>query len=171
MCCHDITLHIYVVQAISSYQSLLSESPQLPYLILKHEITCIKGSKNTCFLIFYILSGTINQSIIWVASSSFMESSTYSLPDPHFKPFPFCVRESWRYQIRWIFGKVPKGRGSFSIQKSILQIFRTFGNRAFWAGIWFKRVISGFRVCFFNNCIEKIKTSHTLKKALVVIPV
>ena len=94
-----------------SYQSLLSESPQLPYLILKHEITCIKGSKNTCFLIFYILSGTINQSIIWVASSSFMESSTYSPPDPHFKPFPFCVRESWRYQIRWIFGKVPKGRG------------------------------------------------------------
>ena len=94
-----------------SYQSLLSESPQLPYLILKHEITCIKGSKNTCFLIFYILSGTINQSIIWVASSSFMESSTYSPHDPHFKPFPFCVRESWRYQIRSIFGKVPKGRG------------------------------------------------------------
>ena len=28
-------------------------------------------------------------------------------------------------------------------------------NRAFWAWNWYKRVISGFRVCFFNNCIEK----------------
>ena len=84
-----------------SYQSLLSESPQLPYLILKHEITCIKGSKNICFLIFYILSGTINQSIIWVASSSFMESSTYSPPDPNLNLFlsvlrKMCVNWSWK---------------------------------------------------------------------------
>ena len=28
-------------------------------------------------------------------------------------------------------------------------------NTAFWAWNYFKRVISGFRVCFFNNCIEK----------------
>ena len=91
MCRHDVTLHICLVEA-NSYQLLLSESPQLSYLILKHEIRCIKGSKNICFLIFYILSETINQSIIWVASSSFMESSTYSPPDPHFKPFPFFLR-------------------------------------------------------------------------------
>ena len=84
-------LYMYVVQAIS-YQLLLNECLQLFYLILKQEITCMKGSQNICFLIFYILSGTINQSIIWVASSSFMESSTYSPPDPHFQPFPFFLR-------------------------------------------------------------------------------
>ena len=81
------------MQAIS-YQFLLSESPQLSYLILKHETTCIKGSKNICFLIFNILSGTINQSIIWVASSSFMESSTYFPPDPHFNLFLSFLKRS-----------------------------------------------------------------------------
>ena len=46
------------------------------------------------------------------------------------------LREESRYQIVWIFGKVPKGeRGSFSIQKSILQILGTL-NRAFWAWNW-----------------------------------
>ena len=63
------------------------------------------------------------------------------------------------------------GEGSFSIQKFMLQILGTL-NMAFWAWNWYKWVISGLRVCFFNNCIEKkIKTKHTLKKALVVIPV
>ena len=35
--------------------------------------------------------------------------------------------------------------------------FADFWNfkQGFWAWNWFKRVISGFRVCFFNNCIEK----------------
>ena len=131
MCCHDITLHIYVVQAISSYQSLLSESPQLPYLILKHEITCIKGSKNICFLIFYILSGTSNQSIIWVASSSFMESSTYSPPDPNLNLFLSVLGKVGATKSDQFSEKFQRGGGSFSIQKSILQIFRTFGNRAF----------------------------------------
>ena len=46
------------------------------------------------------------------------------------------------------------GEGSFSIQKFTLQILGTL-NRAFLAWNWFKRVISGFRVCFFNNCIER----------------
>ena len=67
----------------------------------------------------------------------------------------FNLREGWLRQIGWLFGKVPNGgRGSFSIQRYMLQILGTL-NRAFWAGNWYKRVISGFRVCFFNNCIEK----------------
>ena len=48
------------------------------------------------------------------------------------------VREGARYQIEWIFGKVPKGEGggkSFSIQKFMLQILGTL-NRAFWAWYW-----------------------------------
>ena len=50
------------------------------------------------------------------------------------------------------FWKSAKGGGAFSIQKFILQIFGTL-NRDFWAGNWFKRVISGLRVCFLSNCI------------------
>ena len=72
------------------------------------------------------------------------------LPDPDYQ---MALREGWLYQIGWIFGKVPGG-GSFSIQKFILQILGTL-NRAFWAWNWFKRVISWFRVCFFNNCIDR----------------
>ena len=67
------------------------------------------------------------------------------------------LRERWRYQIRWLFGKVP-------IQKFILQIWGTL-NRHFWAWDWFKRVISGFRGCFSTIVLRKIKTRHTLKKA------
>ena len=33
-------------------------------------------------------------------------------------------------------------------------IFMGTFNRAFRAWNWYKRVIAGFRVCFFNNCIE-----------------
>ena len=64
------------------------------------------------------------------------------------------LREGSGLQIGWIFGKKPKVGGSFSIQKFILHILGAF-NSAFWAWNWFKRVISGFRVSFFNNCIEK----------------
>ena len=66
------------------------------------------------------------------------------------------LKEGWLRQVGWIFGKVPKGGGaSFSIQKIMLQILGTL-NRAFWVWNWYKRVISGFSVCFFfNNCIEK----------------
>ena len=32
------------------------------------------------------------------------------------------LRDGWRHQNWWIFGKVPKGGGSFSIQKFILRI-------------------------------------------------
>ena len=67
------------------------------------------------------------------------------------------LREESGYQIGWFFGKVPKGEGgSFSIKKIILQILGTL-KRAFWSENcnWKKIVISGFRVCFFNNYIEK----------------
>ena len=60
------------------------------------------------------------------------------------------LRERRRYQIGWIFGKFPKGEGSFSIQKFMLQILGTL-NRAFWSWNWYKIVISGFRVCFFQQ--------------------
>ena len=40
--------------------------------------------------------------------------------------------------------KSQRGGGSFPIQKFILQTFGTL-NRAFWAGNWFIRVISGFK--------------------------
>ena len=45
--------------------------------------------------------------------------------------------------------------------------FADFWNfkQGFWAWNWFKRVISGFRVCFFNNCIKKIKTRHTFRES------
>ena len=47
------------------------------------------------------------------------------------------------------FWKSSKGEGeSFSIQKFMLQILGTL-NRAFWAWNWSKRVISGFKICFF----------------------
>ena len=53
------------------------------------------------------------------------------------------LRDGWRYQIGWIFGKVPKGGGSFSIQKLMLQTLGTL-NRAFLAWNWYKK--SKFRV-------------------------
>ena len=56
----------------------------------------------------------------------------------------------------------------FSIQKSMLQILGTW-NRAFWAWNWYKK--SKFRVQGYSTIVlRKIKTRHTLKKALVVIP-
>ena len=54
----------------------------------------------------------------------------------------------------WYFRYIGKGGGSFSIEKFMFQILGTL-NRALWAWNWYKRVISGFRVCFFNNFIEK----------------
>ena len=45
------------------------------------------------------------------------------------------LRERRRYQIGWIFGKFPKGEGSFSIQKFMLQILGTL-DRAFWSENW-----------------------------------
>ena len=43
------------------------------------------------------------------------------------------------------------GGRAFSIHKFILQILGTLNS--FWARHWNKRIISGFRVCYFNNCI------------------
>ena len=62
-------------------------------------------------------------------------------------------REESRYQIGWFFGKVPKGGVIFHPKKS----FSGFGNvkQGFFSMKLTKRkVISGFRVCFFNNCID-----------------
>ena len=49
-----------------------------------------------------------------------------------------------------IFWKLPRGGWSFSILKFILQILGTL-NRAFWSWNWYKIVISGFRVCYFQQ--------------------
>ena len=49
--------------------------------------------------------------------------------------------------------KRQRGGGSFSIQKFILQILGTLIS-TFWSWNWYKIVISGFRVCFFNNGID-----------------
>ena len=68
----------------------------------------------------------------------------------------WALRQGSRYQIGWFFWKVPKGRGSFSIQRFISQILETL-NRAFWVWNWHKQ--SKIRVqgmfFFFKNCIEK----------------
>ena len=74
------------------------------------------------------------------------------------------IRDGSCYQIGWFFGKVPRGGvGAFSIQEFMLQILGTL-NRAFWAWNWYQKVISGFRVCFFNNQnethFEECSSSH-----------
>ena len=61
------------------------------------------------------------------------------------------VRNAYLLQNGWIFGKVPKGEGGhFQSKNSCLGTF----NRALWAWNWYKTVISWFRECFFNNCID-----------------
>ena len=55
------------------------------------------------------------------------------------------------------------GGRSLSIQKLMLQIMGTL-KRAFAAWNWYKRVISGFRTCFFNNCIEKNQNKKNFEK-------
>ena len=62
--------------------------------------------------------------------------------------FGFCnssilLREGWRLQNGWIFGKVPKGGGVISNPKIYVADFGHL-NRAFWAWNWYKRVISGY---------------------------
>ena len=52
-------------------------------------------------------------------------------------------------------GKLPKGRGGVIYNPKIYVAYFWTLNGAFWALNWYKRVISVFRVCFFNNCIEK----------------
>ena len=48
---------------------------------------------------------------------------------------------------------MPFWGGHFQSRKFILQILGTL-NRVIWAWNWYKRAISGFRVCFFNTCID-----------------
>ena len=99
--------------------------------------------------------------LFWISYSCWSECNMWY----QILNIPLYFREGRCYQIRWIFGKVPKreGGGSFLIQKFILQIFGTL-SRAFWARNWFKRVISGFRVCCFNNCIEKNQNQTHFEK-------
>ena len=81
------------------------------------------------------------------------------------------LRDGWLDQIKWIFGKVPKGGGViFNTKIYVLD----FGN--FEQGFLSMKLIqkSNFRVhgMFLSTIVlRKIKTRHTLKKALVVIPV
>ena len=80
-----------------------------------------------------------------------------------------CIlREGSCYQIGRVFGKVPKGGESFSIQKIMLQILGTL-NRAFCAWNWCKK--SEFRVqgMFLTIVSRKVKTRHTLKKVCACI--
>ena len=56
-------------------------------------------------------------------------------PQPTLLTLHTLLREGSHYQFGWIFRKVPRGGGSFSIQKFILQILGTL-NRAFWAWNW-----------------------------------
>ena len=56
-----------------------------------------------------------------------------------------------------ILEKCQRGGRSFSIQKFMLQILGTFTQGFLSVKSIKRRVISGFRACFFNNCIEKIQ--------------
>ena len=56
----------------------------------------------------------------------------------------FCCRQHFFVCIKIILGR-----------KYILILILGTLNRTFWSWNWYKIVILGFRVCFFNNCIEK----------------
>ena len=61
----------------------------------------------------------------------------------------------WRYQIGWIFGKVPRGgAGAICNQKIYTADFGNFKQGFVSMKLIKRRVISWFRVCFFNNCID-----------------
>ena len=67
----------------------------------------------------------------------------------------FQLGEGSRYQMRWIFGKVPKrGRGVIFNPKIYIAVFGNFKQGFLSKKLIKRRVISGFRVCFFNNCID-----------------
>ena len=63
------------------------------------------------------------------------------------------IREGSRYQIGWIFGKVPKGKGVIFNPKIYIADFGNFKQGFLIMKLIKRRVISGFRVCFFNDCI------------------
>ena len=76
------------------------------------------------------------------------------------------VREGSRYQIRWIFGKVPKGGcGGHFQSKSLCCRFWELWTELFEHEIDTK-VNSGFRVCFFNSCIEKYQNKTHFEKGM-----
>ena len=64
------------------------------------------------------------------------------------------LRERSSYQIGWIFGKVPKGGGRISNPKIYIADFGNFKQGLLGMELIKRRVTSGFRVCFFNNCID-----------------
>ena len=66
----------------------------------------------------------------------------------------FTLREAYRYQNGWIFGKVPNGGGGHFQSKNFCCKFWTFEQGFF--GI--KMIQRGiFRVCFFNNLKRNLK--------------
>ena len=66
-----------------------------------------------------------------------------------------AIRDGSGYQNWWIFGKLRKGGGVIFNPKIYVADFGNFKYTVlFYHEITYKIVISGFRVCFFNNCIE-----------------
>ena len=62
----------------------------------------------------------------------------------HKDTFRVFLRDGWRHQNGWIFGKVPKGgRGVISNPKIYIAKFGPL-NRAFSTWKWYKRVFSGY---------------------------
>ena len=61
------------------------------------------------------------------------------------------LREGFRYQIGWIFGKVPKGGGVIFNPKLYIADFGKFKQGFLSMKLKKRRVISGFRVCFFQQ--------------------
>ena len=85
-----------------------------------------------------------------------MSNKHKTLPSPLYLPLIVEVREGSCYQIWWIFGKVPKGGGWVFFNPEIyVAYFGNFKQGFLSMKLIQKRVNSGFRVCFFNNCIEK----------------
>ena len=63
------------------------------------------------------------------------------------RPEDMEVREGSRYQNKWIFGKVPKGGGVIFNPNIYIADFGNFLSMK----LIKRRIISGFRVCFFQQ--------------------
>ena len=73
------------------------------------------------------------------------------------KYFSFTIspslRDKSRYQIKWIFGNVPKGVGSFSIQKFILQYnFSKMRGRGWSKAVWIFSDLVAWPVPYTRIC-------------------
>ena len=92
-----------------------------------------------------------NFGIHCIVGSSFNHITSHTLSICSRACTLYNLREGWLRQIGWLFGKVPNGgRGSFSIQRYMLQILGTL-NRAFWAWNWYKNSKFRVHVMFFQQ--------------------